>query len=362
MVRARTQVTRVRPMGSSTRNPLPAVTLACFRRAVLVALGLLFALPPASHAAPAGYDAVKLFGHDYVDARDFGRRYGLDASWIVRGKSLRLQSKWTKIEFTEHAVEMSLNGLTLFLSEPIVAHAGSLYLSRGDIDKLLAPILVPHAAPTKPALKTIVIDPGHGGNDPGNQNRRLKLNEKVYTLDVAKRLQRLLTAQGYRVVLTRKSDTRVELEDRTALARRVKGDLFVSIHFNGFSDPKVAGAETYIMTPSRQRSTPQRESNHRMLTERYAANRHDHWNAVLGYHVHRQLTTRLNAPDRGLKRFRYHVLRSAHCPAVLVEAAFLSNDVEGRKVASVAYRQRIAEGVAAGIKAYAAALNRARQG
>ena len=91
-----------------------------------------------------------------------------------------------------------------------------------------------------------------------------------------------------------------------------------------------------------------------MIKTNYPANEHDHWNAVLGYQIHRAMINGLKSADRGLKRFRYSVLRSVDCPAVLVEAAFLSNDAEGRKVSTPAYRQRIAESIARGIKQYAA--------
>jgi N-acetylmuramoyl-L-alanine amidase len=79
---------------------------------------------------------------------------------------------------------------------------------------------------------------------------------------------------------------------------------------------------------------------------------------VLGYHVHRQLAGQLKASNRGLKHFRYSVLRSVECPAVLVEAGFLSHDSEARKIATGTYRQQIAAAIAAGVKAYAETIAR----
>jgi N-acetylmuramoyl-L-alanine amidase len=338
------------------------VIRALLRLALLFAVLLLVpssSLPTAHAAAGSGYTSVRLFGIDYVDAQEFGRRFGLTPQWLVAKKKLRLRSEWTTIDFTIHDADIQLNRLRVFLAEPVVAHRNSLYISRRDAEQLLSPILRPARTPV-PRLKTIVIDAGHGGHDPGNQNSRLKLQEKRMTLDVAKRLERLLRAAGYRVVQTRKSDRYVDYDDRTALIAKSRADLFISIHFNGFTDRAVAGTETYILTPRYQRSSPQAERDRKMVTTAYPGNRHDHWNTLLGYHMHRQLVERLDRHDRGLKRFRYRVLRNATCPAVLVEAAFLSNDTEGRQVATPAYRQKIAAAIAAGVNAHAAALKRMR--
>lgn len=343
-----------------TFAPLQAAAL---RLGAMFAVAVFAALPgsaPARAAStrPAG-SAVRLFGVDYADARAFGQRFGLAADWRSRGRTLRLRSRWTTIELTVHRVELELNGTTVFLSEPVVAHRDSLYLSRRDADLLLVPLLAPHAARSIPRLKTIVIDPGHGGSDPGNRNARLRLDEKVFTLDVARRLEALLKAQGFRVVLTRTNDRALALDERTDIARRVGADLFISIHFNS-APPSVRGVETFVLTPQHQRSTPQRERDRSMVSTAFPGNRHDHWNVVLGHDVHRQLVQRLQAPDRGLKRFRYRVLATAPCPAVLVEAGFLSHAGEGRQVAVPAYRQRIAEGIAAGIKRHGALLAKLR--
>jgi N-acetylmuramoyl-L-alanine amidase len=332
-------------------RPSPVVVSFFFLVFSSFALGRLFA---------GDYKTVRLFGTDYVDAREFAGRFGLTPRWISTGKTLRLQSKWTKLDLTVDQLDVTLNGLQLYLSEPVVAHPSSLYLAEGDIETLLTPILRPSAKKPIPRLKTIVIDAGHGGHDPGNQNRRLKLKEKQMTLDVARRLARLLRAAGFRVYETRRRDRYVDIDDRTALVRKHHADLFISIHFNAFSDPSVGGTETYVMTPRRQPSSPQRERDRHMMSTAYPGNRHDHWNVLAGYRLHRHLVESLGLRDRGLKRFRYRVLREADCPAVLVEAAFLSNDAEARQVSHASYRQKIATALAAGVKAHAAALRRLR--
>ena len=321
---------------------------------------LASSLPVGAAAAPSGYVSVRMFGVDYVDSAALGRRFGLSAAWREPQKTIRLSGRGTSIDLTVHSVESTLNGLTLFLSEPVVLRDGKLFLSRGDADDLFAPILTRNAGAPRSPVKTVVIDAGHGGNDPGNQNRHLKLNEKTFTLDVARRLQRLLKAQGLHVVMTRTSDRAVDLDRRAEMTNKLGADLFISIHFNAFSGRDIAGTETYVMTPYRRQSSPQAERDKRMMTTKYPANRYDDWNAVLGFEVHRALIDVLKSTDRGLKRFRYSVLRSVNCPAVLVEAAFLSNDAEGRKVATASYRQRIAQAIATGVRQHVAQRKRAK--
>lgn len=318
---------------------------------LLAATLFLSAVRTEVSGAPASR-AVRMFGVDYVEARQFGRRFGLTATWLAPHKQIRLKGRSATIDLTIHSVEASLNGTRVFLSEPIVARDAQLYLSRGDVETLFAPILTPTSVP-RAEVQTVVIDAGHGGSDPGNQNRRLKLNEKVFTLDVARRLQRQLQADGYRAVLTRSEDRTLSLDERAARAAKLGADLFVSVHFNAFRSPTISGTETYVMTPRYRRSTPQAERDASMAAENFPANRFDRQNALLGYQVHRELVKALGAPDRGLKRFRYSVLRSVPCPAVLVEAGFLSNDGEARKIASASYRQRIADAVAAGVRTHA---------
>jgi N-acetylmuramoyl-L-alanine amidase len=336
---------------------------SALHRVLLIAallVGGVHLSPAQIRSGGSGYPELRMFGNSYVDAHVFAARHGLAVEWADPGRELRLRSRWTTIEFAANGIELWLNGLRLFLSLPVVARDGRLYLGATDVEKTLNPILSPKFPGAVPRLKVIAIDAGHGGNDPGNQNQRLKLQEKTFTLDVAKRLERLLKTQGFRVVMTRTRDRAVALEQRTEIARRASADLFVSIHFNSFANASVAGAETYVMSPQGQRSSPQAEGDRNMMATAYPSNRHDLASILLGYNVHRRTVGVLNAFDRGLKHFRYSVLRTAECPAVLVEAAFLSNTAEGRKVATPAYRQKIAEGIASGIAGYAATLERLR--
>jgi N-acetylmuramoyl-L-alanine amidase len=293
---------------------------------------------------------------------ELGRAYGLKATRIDAGRTLRLKSSWTTLEFTTGSREANWNGLRLFLGDAVAMKGRSWHLSRTDWLSIVRPLLEPKAVPAPGRLELIVLDPGHGGNDPGTTNRAFRFQEKTLTLDVAQRLRRDLERRGYRVALTRSSDVRLkrtqaaDLRERAERANRLGADLFVSIHFNALPNhPKVQGVETYSLTAAGQRST----ASPRLAlgdSKAHPGNRHDHWNTVLAGTLQRSLVDGLKATDRGLKRARFGVLRPVNCPAVLVEAGFLSNQAEARKIGTEAYRQQIAEAIGDGIGAYHAKL------
>ncbi len=309
-------------------------------------------------ARTAGASTVKIKGVSYTEARAWFARLGYKAAYEAGKKTLTLTSAAGRIVIEVDSREASLHGMRVFLGEPVLVHKGAIHVATIDLDRFIGPILRPAQVPARP-LRTIVIDPGHGGNDTGTQNKPGKYDEKVFTLDVAKRLQRLLDGSGWKIVLTRTDDRFVALPARAEIANKANADLFVSIHFNAVANnPSVKGTETYVLTPRFQRSTssplPAPEDKIEQV-----GNRHDAWSAVLGAQMHRQLLAKLKTEDRGYKRARFAVLRLVDCPAVLVEAGYLSNDVEARKLASESYRGDIAEALAAAIQGYAEALDAA---
>ncbi|HEY0947581.1 MAG TPA: N-acetylmuramoyl-L-alanine amidase [Opitutaceae bacterium] len=349
------------------RAPWPRLLAGACLLPVLLAAGPLAAEPgrataAARNPASSASSTLRLNGIEYVEARAFFARYGLKASWLEASRKLQAASTWTKIELEADKREITLNGLRLFLGEGVAAAHGTLYVSRIDADKLLTPILRPASVPGRvPELKVIAVDAGHGGQDTGTQNKALKLHEKGFALDVARQVTQLLRSRGYKVVMTRDDDRFIDLEERAAIAKRAGADLFISIHFNSVEGaPAVRGTETFVMTPRYHRST-QPERDKEMIPTVYPGNKFDAWNAVLGYAVHRQLLGKLGTFDRGLKRMRFVVLRSAPCPSVLVEAGYLSNDAEARKIGTAAYRGDIAEAIVNGVNAYAAQLDAARK-
>ena len=161
-----------------------------------------------------------------------------------------------------------------------------------------------------------------------------------------------LKAAGFNVILTRTTDTFVDLDARPDIANRRGADLFVSLHYNATVSSKatVNGIETYCITPVGASS-----SNAGGRGASYGstpANRVENQSLQLAYQVQRALTRGLGAPDRGVRRARFAVLRDAQMPAILVEAGYMTHPTEGKKIFDAAYRKQTAAAIVRGIVNY----------
>ena len=213
-----------------------------------------------------------------------------------------------------------------------------------------------HASSTAPRTvaiagpPTVIIDPGHGGIDDGT--KYFGLAEKDLTLDVAQRLEPMLKGMGVQTVLTRRDDVYVSLPDRVEIANRLgesnSNVIFVSIHFNQSPSETVDGIETFYADQKIPESTDwtwlgifDHPDDHRL----------DH-GENLAADIQGALTSRMQVTNRGIKSRSLYVVRHTRMPAVLVEAGFLSDKVENQMLRNDAYRDRIAQGLAAGILVY----------
>ena len=229
----------------------------------------------------------------------------------------------------------------------------------------------PAAAPVRAALQTIVVDPGHGGHDPGAIGPG-GLQEKELTLAVARRLAAVLQEElGVRVVLARTKDQFLALQERTAIANRQKADLFVSIHVNAARAGAATGTETYFLsseaTDNAARAAaafenkvielePGPRSGSRDLLRSIlwdlAQSEFQQESSRLAEGLQDSLERALRLPSRGVKQAPFYVLGGAAMPAVLVEIGFLSNPHEEERLQDEGYRDRIARALAAGVAAY----------
>jgi N-acetylmuramoyl-L-alanine amidase len=311
----------------------------------------------------AALPGIRLGPVEYVAMQDVATLVRMKTTWQEKERRLTLFDAGTRVEFEAGSREVSLNGLRLFLGMPALLHNGTFYVSRIDFERMLLAQLRPAllAAPP-PRPRVIAIDPGHGGTDNGMENRKLGLKEKTLTLDVALRLQRLLVARGFKVVLTRTEDRQLapdkptDFQKRDEIANRAEADLLVSIHFNSlYPDTKTTGTESYVFTRQFQRSDRAWGALEKDDTEREVApvNRYDPWSALLRENLQREVLGSLKTVDRGQKTMHSLVLKGLNCPAVLVESVFLSNDAEANRAAAETGRQQIAEAIARGIQAYA---------
>ncbi len=170
----------------------------------------------------------------------------------------------------------------------------------------------------------VTIDPGHGGRDPGTIGPG-DIQEKAITLAVASDLEQLMLENGVDVQLTRTSDTTVDLRPRVDMGDEFRSNVFVSIHMNHCDDPAIHGIETYYFTP---KSLP------------------------LARDIEDALVRSLGAPDRGVRRDDFVVVKYAAEPACLVEVGYLSNPGEETHLVSAWYQKRAAVGIMEGVLAY----------
>ena len=213
-----------------------------------------------------------------------------------------------------------------------------------DAQKALLPLVSPPALPPKGA-RVIVLDPGHGGDNHGSKSSHNGKLEKELALDWARRLKPLLEARGWRVILTRTSDTPLSLPERVALADQFRAHLFLSLHFNS-GPANQSGLETYCLTPAGMASTLTRDFKDDP-SEALLNNVFDAQNFQYAMRLHRALQQETHAQDRGVRHARFMaVLRTQNRPAVLLEGGYLSNPAEARLIASPDYRQRLALAVA----------------
>ena len=321
-----------------------------------LALGMGLAAPTAAPAQVRTLKAVTYVGKRYVALKDLAAMYGLPLT-TPGGKVLMIRGQYTSLQFTADGRQAVLNGSPVWLHAPVVKVRGNWSISDADAQFVVDPLVRPSAYLAARGTRTVVLDAGHGGKDPGTVGRS-GLMEKDLALDIALRVRAHLAAAGVRVVMTRDSDRFWELEDRPYLAARGGGDLFVGIHMNAAGSRTVQGIETFVTAA--ENYPPTAESK---LGGKYPAvpnNQFNHSNTALGHQIHRALIGITRAEDRGLKRARFVVLRNSAMPAALVECGFLSNAQEEQKLSTPSYRETVAQGIAQGILNYFALVNRAK--
>jgi len=247
---------------------------------------------------------------------------------------------------------ITIGGVKVFLTEALILIKGNLAIDRVDYDKVLVPLIWRNKAPFGIGFRRIVIDPGHGGKDPGIMSKIYNYAEKSATLDTALRLKIILEKLGFEVILTRDKDRFVDLSDRCDYANKVKADLFISLHFNGGgpNDTTTSGFETYCLTVAGESSTNQSKKTATGIM--LPGNRLDALNVLLAWSVQIRAVQTLATEDRAVKRARFAVLKSLNCPGILVEGGFVSSKTEGAQIADPNYRQKLAESIAAGIIDY----------
>jgi N-acetylmuramoyl-L-alanine amidase len=302
-------------------------------------------------SAQAAWQVLKYDGRDYLSMRNVADFYKLQYSQA--GKSVTLQSPGCTVRGDVGSKELIINGVKFIMSSDLVDSGDNVLLSRLDLTKLLEPVLRPNRIRGTEPIRTVVIDPGHGGYDRGATS--IYGDEKSFALDTSLRLRELLIRRGLNVEMTRSTDVFIPLEERAAFANRFRDGIFVCIHYNAGSDSGT-GIETYTLAPRFVPSTGDDSPTASCMIP-CAGNVEDPENMALATAMHAALLSRLPMVDRGIKRARFCVLRLTTIPAVLIEGGFVSNVQEASRIATPAYRQAEAEAIALAIQNYMTATN-----
>jgi len=235
-----------------------------------------------------------------------------------------------------------------------------------------APPGAPAEIPVEPVTKrrfTVVVDPGHGGEDTGAKGPS-GLSEKDITLDLARRLKaRIQSGMDADVLLTREADRSVALDERTAIANHHRADLFVSIHANATRRGQAEGAETYFLsyqeTDDDSRAVAAIENNTLGLEEGVKANSSLEmilWDlaqsaflkesSALAEIIQDNLNDALGINNRGIKQAPFRVLMGATMPAVLIEIGFITNPDEERRLRDASFKDRLAAAISESVRRY----------
>jgi len=228
-------------------------------------------------------------------------------------------------------------------------------------------------APAQPAshgIRRIVIDPGHGGKDPGTVSPK-GVQEKDINLRMSQELADVLRDDfGYEVLLTRTDDSFIPLAERSRIANKANADLFVSLHCNASLSRKLKGFEVYFLSEDSsdphanavartenaplalegESSVPPAKLN--ALLRSLVRNANINESSAMGSLIDKHVAQKLSEPSLGVKQAGFYVLRGAEMPAVLIEAGFLTNPREEKLLQSEKFRARLALGIASAIRAY----------
>ena len=215
---------------------------------------LLFSACCLTAQAASDWKIVKIGGREYLTADNIAKFYGLPTGVAPIEKHLVLANANGSVDFQLDSREVMINGVRNWLCFPVTEKDGEYLVSRVDLAKTLEPQLRPQMIPNLGHLKTVVLDPGHGGYDKGAISPYGC--EKDFALDVARDIKPLLEAKGLKVNMTRDSDIFVPLELRARIANAAKDAVFVSIHFNATdANPSAQGFEIFSFTPRGAPST-----------------------------------------------------------------------------------------------------------
>ena len=293
-------------------------------------------------------------GNKYVPLSQVKDFYNM-TSMTTSGRYIILKNSDITMKFQGGGQEVLMNNVKFIFSHNVTS-LGTYHISVTDLLKIIDPVLRPFKIKEAKAFDTVIIDPGHGGKDAGAVNSLG--TEAGYNLKVARLLFENLKRKGFKVVMTRNSDTFLSLQERVKLANRYENAIFISIHFNSVGSSgrsQARGIETFTLSPigvaHYGRSLKDSDFVKRKGNEQDSANialaTAVHWSSL-------QMLARANltVPDRGIRRARYSVLTGIKHPAILFEGGFLSHPREKYLINNPNYQRTLAKAISEAILFY----------
>jgi len=350
----------------------------------ILLLSLLFTYSSSDTVAlslqgPAGTitaPSYKLRGTTYVPLKLVCQSHGLEWEWDSIGKVVVLKKNNVEARLKVDSYKIYVNGKIRDLEKPARFYKNIVVVPVAFAEKTINRIFDEWASPgieSAPishrihTINTIVIDPGHGGKDPGAVGK-YGLKEKNLVLDIAKILKKELEANGIKVILTRDRDVFIPLGRRADIANKAEADFFVSVHANAFRSRRIKGFEIYYLSEAtddharalaaaENASLEYEEESFYKSTEcidvwglELDENRRE--SRELAQSICYTVSRRLAVRNRGVKSARFYVLKGACMPAVLVEVGFISNASDASSLKSPYYRKKMAESIAGGVLSY----------
>ncbi|MBK8037778.1 MAG: N-acetylmuramoyl-L-alanine amidase [Verrucomicrobiaceae bacterium] len=308
----------------------------------------------AKPSASNPWHVIDVGGRDYItleSIRNFYNPLFGFTGFRQQGNHVWLMSNKLVIKAQVGSQELLMNNMKFILSFPIISHGSNTLISRLDLVKLVDPILNPSHIQGAEYFDTVVVDAGHGGHDAGA--RGVYGYEKNFALKMAQHLRTALMARGFKVVLTRSTDSFISLSGRVSIANQIPNSIFISLHLNS-GGSTASGIETWALTPQNAAATISRGGGYNASGT--TGNKQDSANIALASAVQARVLSTVKVVDRGIKRAQWSVLTGIKKPGILFEGGFVTNAKECLLIASDSYQKTVAVAIADAVANYRKAL------
>lgn len=325
---------------------------------------------PARNVLPA----YSINGVPYLSLAALCQQKGISWDYDTFTRTVTLTKDSHKIDLMAGEALIVVDGISRHLQHPVDIYQGAIVVPSKFKEQILDSLSGKTAVTVKKPpviwqIRKVVIDPGHGGNDPGAVGKS-GLKEKDVNLDIARRLAKILKEDGIDVTLTRSTDVFIPLSQRSKIANNTKADLFISIHSNANRVRSLNGFEVYYVSPNvgdlRRALSAAENSRLDLDNQSFLSSSLDLkttlWDMIYTYNraeaiklaadICKVITDDLNTRVIGVKHAAFQVLKETQMPAILIETGFLSNANEERLLKNSSYRQQIAEAIERGIVHY----------